>query len=115
MEVCKVERESDSETHSEDHLSDMKEEILPPPFALAEVKCEIMVSCHMTIFEIVFVVPRFNSGRISTVNTEVHRASSAADGSSRSFLVFILYILIVLTEFQSRSFKLVIHVWLIIF
>jgi hypothetical protein len=51
MDVIKVEPESDSEMLSEDQLTGMREPVLSPPFALAEVKCEIIVSFHMIIFK----------------------------------------------------------------
>jgi hypothetical protein len=50
MDVIKVEPESDSEVLDEGELTDMREPVLSPPFALAEVKCEITVSFHMIIF-----------------------------------------------------------------
>jgi hypothetical protein len=58
MDVIKVEPESDSETLCEDELADMRDSVLSPAFALAEVKCEITVStfhhfyisyCHLQL------------------------------------------------------------------
>lgn len=56
MDVIKVEPESDGQTLTEDQVTDMREPTLSPPFALAQVKCEITVSFHVIIFQFCTVI-----------------------------------------------------------